>query len=120
MAFKVIVAGGREFLDYELVKNKLDSILKNQSDIEIVSGKQRGADTLGENYAKEKGYKVESFPPDWDSYGKSAGYRRNKQMAEYADACVCFWDGKSKGTRNMIKLAKEYKLELRIVQYETK
>ena len=114
---KIIVAGGREFNNYKLLKEKLDYFLKNKTDIEIVSGKQRGADTLGENYAKEKGYKIQPFPPDWNTYGLSAGYKRNKQMAEYADSCVCFWDGKSPGTKSMIGLAKKYNLNLRIVKY---
>jgi hypothetical protein len=115
--FKVIIAGGREFKDYELLKSKLDKILQNKTDIQIVSGKARGADSLGETYAKERGYDIEEFPADWKKYGKPAGYIRNKQMAEYADACVCFWDGVSSGTGHMIGLAKEHKLLLRVVRY---
>lgn len=107
--FKLIVAGGRDFNDYDLLKSKLDKLLSNKTHVEIVSGKARGADSLGEKYAKEKGYKIKEFPADWGKYGRAAGYIRNKEMAEYADGCLCFWDGKSKGTKHMIDLVEEKK-----------
>ncbi|MGZ9868239.1 DUF2493 domain-containing protein [Priestia endophytica] len=115
----MVVAGGRYFNDYNLLKRKLDSLLKSFStqDIEIVSGGARGADNLGERYAKEKGCKLTVMNAEWDLYGKSAGYRRNAEMAKYADACVCFWDGKSKGTKHMIDLAQREGIKLRVVQY---
>lgn len=116
--FKVIIAGTRDFNDYNLLKMKLDKILSNiTDDIVIVSGKARGADTLGEKYAKEKGYQIAEFPADWEKFGRSAGYKRNVQMAEYADACVCFWDGRSPGTKHMINIANQYKLQIRVVKY---
>jgi len=115
---RLIVAGGREFNDYELLKEKLDNLLiNNTDDVEIVSGKARGADSLGEKYAKEKGYPVKEFPAKWNEYGKRAGYLRNEEMALYATHCVCFWDGKSKGTKHMIDLAKKSNLNLRVVSY---
>jgi hypothetical protein len=56
---------------------------------------------------------------DWDTYGKSAGYRRNADMAKYSDAVVCFWDGVSKGTKHMIDLARQYGcFELLVVRYD--
>jgi len=57
------------------------------------------------------------FSADWSKYGKSAGYKRNKQMALYADVLIAFWDGNSKGTKLMIELAKEYKFKTRICMY---
>lgn len=101
---KVIVAGGRDFDDYPLLCRKLDAILSRQTDIQIVCGEARGADSLGRKYAEERGYTVISFPADWDRYGRSAGFRRNEEMAKVADALVAFWDDKSKGTANMIGL----------------
>ena len=114
---KVIIAGGRDFKDYEKLKQVCDRMLSKQTKIEIVSGTARGADQLGEKYATEKGYILARFPADWDNYGKSAGYKRNAQMARYADALIVFWDGKSKGTGHMIELAKVYKLKIHIVNY---
>ena len=114
---KVIIAGGRDFTDYTLLKEFADRVLSQSTDIEIVSGTANGADKLGERYAKEKGYPVKQFPADWDKYGKSAGFKRNKQMAEYADALIAFWDGKSRGTKSMIQLAKLFNLKIRIKNY---
>jgi hypothetical protein len=116
--FKVIVAGGRDFTDYNLLKETMDHLLQNRlSNVEIVSGTARGADELGERYAIEKGLPIHRKPADWDRYGKSAGYRRNVEMAKYADACVCFWNGKSRGTKHMIDLATKEGLKLKIVRY---
>ncbi|WP_341323494.1 DUF2493 domain-containing protein [Solibacillus sp. FSL H8-0523] len=115
---KVIIAGGRDFIDYELLKQKADFLLQNQSEVEIVSGAAKGADKLGEKYAKEKGYPISSHPANWDKHGRSAGYIRNKEMAEYADVLIAFWDGKSKGTKHMIDLATKHGLKVRIVNYD--
>lgn len=111
---KVIIAGSREFDDYETLCRVCDYMLQNQNLVEIVSGTANGADKLGERYARERGYNVTRFPADWDAYGKSAGYRRNVKMAEYADAAIIFWNGRSKGTRHMIDIAKTHKLKLKI------
>lgn len=118
---KVIIAGTRDFDNYELLKQKMDKILaarvRNNEEIIIVSGTARGADKLGERYARERGYTIKRFPADWDKNGKRAGYIRNEEMAKYADACVCFWDETSRGTKHMIDLATRYKLALRVIKY---
>ncbi len=118
--FKVIVAGCRDFSDYEGLEKYLDYVFKDidKSELEIVCGCARGADKLGSKYAENRGIKVSMFPADWDNYGKSAGYRRNAEMANYSDALVAFWDGKSKGTKHMIDLAKTKKLKIRIKYFK--
>lgn len=116
--FRVIVAGGRDFNNYAGLAASLDYLLKNINDeIQIVCGMARGADRLGEQYAKERGYKVIYMPADWDIDGRSAGFKRNIKMAEYADALVAFWDGKSSGTRHMIETAKSKGLDIRVKRY---
>ena len=115
--FRVIIAGSRDFSDYDALKSYADAKLSNISrrdSIEVVSGCARGADTLGERYAEERGYGIKKFPADWNRYGKSAGYLRNVEMAEYADALIAFWDGKSKGTEHMIRIAKNRGLRIGI------
>ena len=114
---KVIIAGSRNFNDYNSLKNKLDIILKNQKEVTIVSGTARGADRLGERYAEENHHKLEKYPAMWDLYGKKPGYIRNEEMAKFSAACVVFWDGKSKGTKHMIDIAKNFKLNLRIIKF---
>ena len=116
--FRLIVAGGRDFNNYPALASSLDRLLKNVcDDIQIVCGMARGADRLGERYAKEHDYRIRYFPADWDSDGRSAGFRRNVRMAENADALVAFWDGSSKGTGHMIETAKRNGLDVRIIRY---
>lgn len=116
--FRVIIAGGRDFSDYQRLKDYMDWALQNiKQEIIVVSGGARGADSLGEQYAKERGYSVDLHPADWEKYGKGAGFIRNREMAESADALVAFWDGKSRGTEHMINFAKTHGLNVRIVRY---
>lgn len=115
---KIIIAGSRDFNDYNLLKSRCDEILAPISDIEIVSGKARGADTLGERFAKESGFPIKEFPADWKSYGSSAGMIRNRQMAEYADMLIAFWDGESSGTKGMINLAKNKGMKLEVIVFK--
>lgn len=114
---KVIIAGGRDFSDYESLKHYCKYLLKNQPDVEIVCGMARGADMLGKRYAEEHGLKVKKFPAQWNKYGKRAGYLRNADMADYADSLIAFWNKKSKGTKHMIDLAREKGLNIRIYYY---
>lgn len=114
---RVIIAGGRDFNDYNKMVESCDEILGNNKDISIVSGMANGADRLGERYAKERGHVTMYFPAQWNLYGKSAGHKRNVQMAENADMLIAFWDGKSKGTEHMIKTAKKLNLIVNVISY---
>jgi glycerophosphoryl diester phosphodiesterase len=105
---KVIIAGGRNITDYNVVK-----IAYHKSGLqatEIVSGAAKGVDYLGELFAKNNGISIKRFPADWNKYGKRAGPLRNLEMAEYADALIAVWDGESKGTSNMIAQARQHGL----------
>lgn len=118
---KIIIAGGRSFNNYELLKEKCDYYLSkaimNKDNIIIISGTANGADKLGEKYAQEKGFTIERHPAKWKELGKKAGYVRNKEMAEVSHALIAFWDNKSRGTKHMIDLAKERQLHVRIINY---
>ena len=126
---RIIIAGGRNFSNYELLKTSCIKIIKglefpnNPNNHTIVSGGANGADKLGERFAKESGYELRVFPADWDKNGKSAGFIRNKEMAEFAkedsdySMLIAFWDGKSKGTDNMIELGKKMLNAVKIVRY---
>jgi len=107
---KVIIAGSRIILDYSVVKQAINKSALKIS--EVVSGTANGVDTLGEQWAIENDIPIKKFPADWKQYGKSAGYIRNSEMAEYADALIAIWDGKSKGTSHMINLANKNGLQL--------
>ena len=114
---RVVVAGCRDYNNYDEAKQHIDfciSDIRKKYTIIFVSGGCRGADMLGEQYAKQNGYKIERYPAEWDKYGKSAGPKRNKKMAEAADYIICFWDFKSKGTKTMINYAQEFNKPIRI------
>jgi len=114
---KIIIAGGRNFNNYEMLCCVCDYMLQNQTIVEIVSGTAGGADSLGERYAEERQYPIKRFPANWTGLGKAAGFIRNAEMAEYADALIAFWDGRSKGTKHMIDLAKKHGLKVKIQFY---
>ena len=102
----IVVAGGREYQNYPELSEKLDRIISDLNipsnmGINIVSGGARGADTLAERYAQEKGYGLQVFPADWKNKGLAAGMERNRQMAKAGDVLVAFPGGS--GTENMIQ-----------------
>lgn len=107
---KTIIAGSRGIntiaLVYKAVKDSQFIIT------EVVSGGARGVDSLAIQYAKEEDIPYTVMKADWDKFGKSAGFRRNAEMANYAEALVAIWDGESRGTMHMINLAKERKLKV--------
>jgi hypothetical protein len=109
---KVIIAGSRDFNDYIKLKNILDKfnlLIKNKGYeiTQIISGTCKGADLLGERYAKENNIDIVRFPAKWDTYGKKAGYLRNLEMGEYGDILIAFPVGESKGTYNMVDIMKK-------------
>ena len=117
MIKRIVIAGCRNYDNYEEAKTFIDSCLyetQKSHTIIILSGCAKGADAIGERYASENGFDIEKYPADWKSLGRRAGPVRNKQMAEICDFVICFWDGKSKGTASMIFYAKKFRKLLRI------
>ena len=120
--FVVIVAGSRSFNDLPLMYDKLDYYLQKQDKVLIIHGGANGADKCAAIYAKDRNIETKVFLPDWNKHGKKAGILRNIEMFKYASqfqnrGCVVFWDGKSKGTQNDIKLSEKYNVPLRIVEF---
>ena len=119
---KVIVAGGRDFKDYRLLKETLDRFQQEYGNItEVVSGTANGVDNLGEQYANENNIPIKRFVPDWNGLGKKAGFVRNRQMGDYAKKhngmLVAFWDKQSRGTKGMIEYAKKIGLKSVVAYY---
>ena len=86
----------------------IDSITEFVADNdEIVSGGAIGVDQYAANYAREHGLKLTEFLPEYEKYGRAAPILRNKQIVDYADKIIAFWDGKSKGTLSVIKYAEK-------------
>lgn len=120
---KVIIAGGRDFDDEELMNESLHRF-PGILFMELVCGRcDTGADAMGYTYFRSRGRTVHEFPADWkpaDFGGRidyTAGPRRNTEMAKFADVLIAFWDGKSKGTRDMINKALKHGLEIHVYRY---
>lgn len=101
---KLIIAGSRHLLIeceeiHDILRENLGERF-NEVD-EIVSGGAKGVDRCGETYARFAGKKLSVFPAEWFKHGKSAGPKRNLQMATYSDVLLLIWDGQSKGSANM-------------------
>lgn len=111
---KTVVAGSRGFTNYGMLK----SVLAHKLDIsEVVSGTATGADKMGEMWAVESNLPRTLFPADWETYGKRAGHVRNLEMAKYCDQAIVFWDGESKGSKNMIENMKKLGKPCKVVMY---
>ena len=114
---RIVIAGSRNYNDYNKAKTYIDfciSDIRNKYNIIIISGGAKGADTLGERYANENGFAIERYLADWEQQGKKAGLIRNREMAEIADYVICFWDGRSRGTKSMIEYSKQLNKPLKV------
>lgn len=107
-----IIAGSRGIRDIRTVRQAMSACGWTPSI--VVSGTAGGVDTLGEQWAEEHGIPVFRCPADWDRHGKRAGYLRNVEMAQGADALVAVWDGVSRGTGHMIVIARKMGLRVYI------
>jgi len=105
---KLIIAGSRGINNIVTLYCALEIFeLSSEMIDEIVSGMARGADRLGEEFAKTHGIPVKQFLARWTEFGKSAGYKRNAEMAEYGTHLLALWDGESKGTSHMVNLMRK-------------
>lgn len=132
---KILVAGTRTFNDYDLLKEKLSPILSDTTLLITGAGEVedseftihtlpdyiwkdiKGADYLALRWAKEYTINIRLFPADWLAYGRAAGPIRNEPMAQFCDFAIVFWDGKSRGSKNLIKHLNHYKKQYIIYKY---
>lgn len=115
---KVIIAGTRHM--QQSLSAVTDAIRTSGFVItEIVSGCSGDVDWAGDFFACTNGIPVKRFPAEWKKYGRAAGPIRNQQMANYADALIAVWDGKSRGTADMIERAKRASLKVHILEIAT-
>jgi len=104
---KLSIVGSRTFNDKTKAFTVLDEIEKQIGKIDlIISGGACGADTIGELYAKSKNIPTLIFLPNWEIYGKSAGFIRNSKIVDNCDVIIGFWDLNSLGTKDSLKKAK--------------
>ena len=118
---RIVIAGSRNYEDYTEAEKFIDfciSEIKSGNEIIILSGGSKGADIIGEKYARKRGYKIEKYLPEWNKYGRAAGPKRNEKMAKDCDLVICFWNGRSKGTKSMIEYAKKENKKVRVKMIE--
>lgn len=129
---KLIIAGGRDFTDMRLLKIELNKYVKGVRELELVCGMAKGADMLGYEVFKANGHTPKEFHADWQDmsepcvrkvnrYGKEynalAGMKRNHAMGDYATDLIAFWDGKSKGTKDMVDYMRKLGKPVHVVLY---
>jgi len=117
---KLAVVGSRNFNDYPLMKKYLDKIHSIEPITLIVSGGALGADTYAECWAEDNKVNRKIFKPEWNKYGKKAGFLRNVTIIENSNKVIAFWDGKSRGTKHSIDLAKKQDKKCKIVYTDKK
>ena len=121
-ASRVIIAGGRDFDNYEYMCEILNDLFYNSTnfekrDIKIISGMAKGADTLAIHYADEHKLTKILFPANWKLYPRAAGFLRNEDMLSIATHLIAFWDGKSSETKHIIDIAQEKGIPIWVFNY---
>lgn len=106
---KLAVVGSRSFNNYEILERIINKIVASVNISTIVAGGAFGADLLGKRFAKENNLNYIEILPNWEQYGKKAGYIRNVKIWDNSDLGVAFWDGESKGTTHSFEIAKKQK-----------
>lgn len=110
---KVVIAGSRVFEHTEAYyARELETLVARFEECYgkitlVVSGRARGPDKLGEQWAIENGIGIAKFPAKWDLHGKAAGPIRNQEMGEFADGAIIMWDGKSTGSKHMSEVMRK-------------
>ena len=115
---KVAIVGSRSITNYKLIKSKINELIKTHNIVikTIISGGAYGVDFIAEQYATENRIPIKIFLPDWNTYGKSAGFKRNTTIIENCDICIAFWDGISKGTLDSVNKAKKLNKQVYLIE----
>jgi len=99
----VLVCGGRRYKNRQFVYDTLDSIATYYGIDLLVHGGAAGADTLADEWAKDRGVPPVRWDALWDAEGRAAGPQRNGRMFDFMQPTrvVAFPGGA--GTNNTIK-----------------
>ena len=114
---KIVIAGNRSFHDYQLLCETLAP--ERHRITQVITGGARGADQLGFRWALKHHIRSRCFAPDWERFGKTAGVRRNHQMAQAGDLLIAFWDGQSAGTAHMVQCMHQLGKPVVVVRFAT-
>lgn len=103
---KLLVCGGRDYSDRERLKLAMNQAVVGVTEVVVIHGGARGADTLAGEIAKAAGVPTQVFLADWDRFGKRAGFLRNTKMLEEGKPDIVLAAPGGAGTRMMIEIAK--------------
>jgi len=113
---RTIIAGGRDIETSNIIEIAIEYAKEHDINVtSVVSGNcPTGIDRLGEIWAIKNNLELTLVPAEWSKHGKAAGPIRNRVMAreKNAEALIAIWDGKSRGTKNMIDEATEANLKV--------
>jgi hypothetical protein len=116
----IAVVGSRTYKNEEYILDNVLETLKKENlsidNIVVFSGGAKGVDTIAANAMKRMGVEVREIIPNWKKYRRAAGIVRNKELVSNADIVIAFWDGRSRGTKNSINLAKKYRRKLYVFE----
>lgn len=115
---RTIIAGGRKCTDPKVLHAALEKC--GWAPTVVLCGMAKGADFLGHLWATRQNIPIEEYPAQWNGvrgFDIGAGIKRNKLMAEKADALIALWDGRSSGTGNMITTARKLGLKVYVELY---
>lgn len=111
----LIIAGCRDFTGGAIIYEGIDLFINEHGEPDlIIEGGATGVDRIAGEYAHDHNIPLQIFKVDWNKYGRAAGPIRNEEMAKYGTHLLAFWDGKSRGTKNMIDTAERYRLNVRV------
>lgn len=114
----ICIAGSRNITEKSIISNAIftgiDNITtyKDKDNLVFVLGGAKGVDSIAEEVVKSFNYSIIKILPDWNKYGKRAGYLRNAEMIKISDGLIAIWDGISKGTKHTIDLAREKQIPI--------
>jgi predicted Rossmann-fold nucleotide-binding protein len=110
---KVLVCGGRDWVDAELVESALNSLHAARGPFScLITGAARGVDRIAGRWARQNGILEWDFLPEWHRAGTPDGALRNQRMiAEGAPDLVIAFPG-GLGTADMVERAKAAEIEV--------
>lgn len=123
---RLAIVGTRSFNEYSLMDKNIREYLYDSSidvgKLIIVSGGRRkdklGVDTLAENWADFNEYPKLIYPPNFILHGNPEAYFvRNEQIAVACQAAICFWDGKSTGSTDVMSRFNRHGKNCKIIKY---
>lgn len=104
---KVAIVGSRAYGYHGLVRQWVQRLAAKHPDATVISGAARGVDSVAAHQARLEGLEVTEFPADWETFGRSAGFKRNRDIVAASNVVIAFWDGRSRGTKHSLDLAVE-------------